>query len=68
MVFGNVVSGMEVLHVLERLGTWKGATEKNVRISGSGQLKLSAEAEAAAVALAKAEPPAEATATTAPSK
>ena len=40
MVFGNVVSGMEVLHSLERLGTWKGQIDKDVRIINSGELRL----------------------------
>ncbi len=54
MVFGNVISGMETLRQLERLGSWKGATQKDVRIATCGQLQLTAEEEAVAEAAAAA--------------
>jgi cyclophilin family peptidyl-prolyl cis-trans isomerase len=40
VVFGNLVSGLEVLRELERLGSWKGVVQANIRVSRCGELRL----------------------------
>ena len=41
MVFGNVMSGFEVLKQLEAHGDWRGNVHADVRVSKSGELRLS---------------------------
>lgn len=54
MAFGNVLSGLEVLKAVERLGDWSGGVKDDVRISNCGELVLTREQEEEAVQAAKA--------------